>query len=531
MESLKGMSTTMMEIAMKNEISIGNSRGKVESRKNAIQTEISLEEGVSQWTNVSNVSGSRLRRSRQFEDSEQSEISPSSKSVFRKERKRTLSLSKNKRGIQQKRFGTDEKKKINWIILIATTFLIIFYFCRRSSKIAAEDEESVKIIPNLSFEDILELPFERRSKNAPTCNEILDSPYQMSPGDIQFTLVTQLSHDRLWMLNHHCQRWGSKLKHPISVAIFTKLSVNEIRNQIEASMDHCDINFMAIQIISSENIARSNYPVNALRNLAISGVKTSHIFYADIDFFEAPSIYDILHSASSREQFAKDNKFAAVIPALAYKRACDDEYDCLEQNLKLMPKTSKEVFEKLLKVDVFPFDPFNRGGHGSTSLWAWCDQENGTFFNIPCFKSNRYEPYLAFRYCDFFPPFQEKFTGYGKNKMTQVMHMRHVGYNFAQLGGAFLIHYPHKDSGSRLEWDKTPLELQFDRNANTMRKARDEGRFNDINFTSYKRGQIDQLFVQFRSWLQNEVEDNSRVSLCENSMDDDAKLWVLNPKI
>lgn len=111
------------------------------------------------------------------------------------------------------------------------------------------------------------------------------------------------------------------------------------------------------------------------------------------------------------------------------------------------------------------------------------------------------------------------------------MHMRHTGYQFAQLGGAFLVHYPHKDSGSRLEWDKVPKELEFDRTAKHMKEARDGGVLDTVEFTKFKRGQIDALFVQFRKWLREEVEDVSRVPLCHDAMDDDAKLWVLDPKI
>ena len=109
--------------------------------------------------------------------------------------------------------------------------------------------------------------------------------------------------------------------------------------------------------------------------------------------------------------------------------------------------------------------------------------------------------------------------------------MRNTGYRFAQLGGAFFVHYPHKDSGSRLEWDKYPPELEFDRSADNMRKARQSGMLDNVNFVQYKRGQIDTLFVRFRTWMKDHVEDEHRVPLCKDAMDDDAKLWVLNPKM
>ena len=85
-----------------------------------------------------------------------------------------------------------------------------------------------------------------------------------------------------------------------------------------------------------------------------------------------------------------------------------------------MPSNREELIRQLTlqKGAVSAFDPTNRGGHGSTRYNAWIDQEDGTFVDLGCVKSNRYEPYLAIRRCAEMPPFQEGFTGYGKNKMT-----------------------------------------------------------------------------------------------------------------
>lgn len=383
--------------------------------------------------------------------------------------------------------------------------------------------QSKPIMANMPFEQVMSTPFSQTNPNAPSCKKPLNKD------DIQFTLATQLSYNRLWMLNHHCQRWGSQ--NPISLAIYTNFTYDRIHHEIDTHLEHCDIRYMTIELVSSQNIPVKNYPINTLRNLALSNVKTSHVLYTDIDFFLAPQVHYILHLPSTREEFAKDAKLAAVIPALGYKRACEDETECLEENLKNLPDTPEEVYAELKHVNVFPFDPFNRGGHGSTRLWEWCRQEDGEFRDIPCFQSNRYEPYVAVRYCEDYPLFQEHFTGYGKNKLTQVMQMRHTGYRFSQLGGAFLVHYPHANSHSREIWDEVPKELDFDRSPANMRNARKRGKLDHVNFNAYKRGQIDALFVAFRKWLRDEVKASPRVHMCENSADDDAKLWVLNPKI
>ena len=83
-----------------------------------------------------------------------------------------------------------------------------------------------------------------------------------------------------------------------------------------------------------------------------------------------------------------------------------------------MPTTRSELFALIRQKQASTFDPTNRGGHGSTKYITWRDQDTGTLVDLKCIKSNRFEPYLAFRYCADLPPFQERFTGYGKNKMT-----------------------------------------------------------------------------------------------------------------
>eukprot|EP00957_Ditylum_brightwellii_P192204 14630903-Ditylum_brightwellii.AAC.1 len=100
--------------------------------------------------------------------------------------------------------------------------------------------------------------------------------------------------------------------------------------------------------------------------------------------------------------------------------------------------------------------------------------------------------------------------------MTWVMQLRQTGYKFAQLGGAFVIHYPHLDSSSRLEWNKAPKQVR----GHTPKKV------HDVDWKKYKRGINDAIFIQFREWLRSDVKDTSRVLLCDDAQDDDAKLWV-----
>lgn len=67
-----------------------------------------------------------------------------------------------------------------------------------------------------------------------------------------------------------------------------------------------------------------------------------------------------------------------------------------------------------------------------------------------------------------------------------IMQVRRAGYLFAQVGGAFVVHYPHADSESKKLWN---------------------------NRSSVKRETVDAIFGNFSSWLLT-LPDEQRLPLC-----------------
>ena len=358
--------------------------------------------------------------------------------------------------------------------------------------------------------------FRLTTPNAPSCSDPIDAD------SISFTLVSQLSHDRIWMLPYHCQRWGDN---PMSVVIFSDEDAADVKNKLVE--EGCSDEHLTVQTVSKTRYdpQGTDYPVNILRNLAFSKVKTTHLVYADIDFWPSESLHPILNIQSVKERMASDSKLATVVPVFQMNRRCRAYKDCRDDNIPFMPKRKDELIKLIKKREASTFDPTNEGGHGSTRYISWKDQEEGSYMDLPCIRSNRYEPYLALRYCSELPPFQEGFSGYGKNKMTWAMQLRRGGYQFSQLGEAFLIHYPHLDSKSRLEWNKKPKELQkVDSTLVVDVLESKEG--SNIDLFNYKRARVDALFLDYKDWLRDHVKDVSRVPMCENALNDDVRLWV-----
>jgi len=78
---------------------------------------------------------------------------------------------------------------------------------------------------------------------------------------------------------------------------------------------------------------------------------------------------------------------------------------------------------------------------------------------------------------------------------------------------------------ARAKWNEAPESLQVHQR-NMIRIRTPKKSDGNLNLHSYKRGQVDELFVAFRKWLEEEVTDISRVDMCTNAQDDDSKLWI-----
>lgn len=249
--------------------------------------------------------------------------------------------------------------------------------------------------------------FETITANAPVCRKV-------DPEDLAYTLVTQLSDNRLWMMQRHCEGWKSD----ISVAVFT----SRTKDAVEADLVTLGCQRFSLSTLQMTDYpGEGNYPVNVLRNLAISNVRTSHFLYIDADFWLSKDTDVILMKKDVKDTLSKDPKQAVVIPAYQLHSKCNNPKDlagCRKEKSVMMPQTKTDLLDKIKDGQVTVFDPKNPRGHGSTLYTLWEAQKAGDVKQIPCLKSDRYEPYLVVQHCRELPPCQEHFTGYGKNKIS-----------------------------------------------------------------------------------------------------------------
>ena len=401
-----------------------------------------------------------------------------------------------------------------WISVLSTMLAVVTIVMLEKRNFSRKLQSSVshshvlEAIPQ--GQDYLEPSFQAYSFDAPMCNAL-------SEKHVSYTLVTQCSDNRLWMLEYHCQRWSG----PISLAVYTNQTEKQIKHHLERM--NCDSRRNSIQIYPA---SLEDYPINALRNLAFSSVTTSHAVYLDVDFWPSDDLEEILNM--HRSFLAKSSQRALVLPAFSLKRQCSEWSECKNANIPAMPAIQQELFDGLVAKRILPFDWSNRGGHGSTRYKDWLRQERNQLVTIDCFASQRYEPYLVVRYCQDLPPFQEQFRGYGKNKVSWVMQVRRPGCVFAQIGKGFVVHYPHLDSPARQAWNGQ-TDTSGKQPSRMTRRPMDER-----VLMQTKRGINDKIFVEFKEWLNDfypidrvdQSDGSDKTPLCDDSSDDDAKLWV-----
>ena len=413
------------------------------------------------------------------------------------------------------RLASDEVKKKAKDFFYSTDHNI-FKGVSVPSKVIHYPTENVYVgLDSKDFKKTIEMSSSHNDKDngIDSCNNALE------PEDVEVTLVTQTTENRMWMIREYCKRWPGK----ISVSIASHFEPLESLWDELTKIDHGKCVDRIDLVYFKTKRSPDQYPINKMRNAAIQNVKTSHYLYIDIDFWPASALHEILHFHTMKEELGREGgeRKAYVIPAFQLNWLCDvnKDVDCSDKLLKMMPKTRAELF-KLIKTDkVATFDFHIQAAHGTTDVRRWYSLKKSSVRHIECMKSNRYEPYVILRHCQSLPPYQEQFSGYGKNKIQHILHLRRLGYSFSVVGHAWVVHWPHNKSESKRSWNR---RSKFKGKISTELTEEDD---NDENL--YHREKMDKLFIKFKAWLQSSVETDGETEVCEGAPDDDKALTVV----
>jgi hypothetical protein len=316
--------------------------------------------------------------------------------------------------------------------------------------------------------------------------------------DVNVTLVIQCSMDRIWLLSETCARWSN----PIVLVVYlpsSSVSSEAETSTVAESISQIMVRCPQMKVIPHVHINRegekgddaSSYPVNAMRNIGLDAVKTSHILIMDVDLIPSADLSHVVvdnlvdqitifneSKPRKKSQSLQIPMQAIVVPAFerTIESPCASIENCksyMKNDPKFLPSLFVDLKECVDEKECIVFQSDNNWeGHHTTNSKKWLKKEwyetdsdkskTKKIRQITCFDSLRYEPYVVLPWCPasesekpqpLTPYYDERFYGYGKNKIQHISHLRYRGVQFSVIPQSFTVHHPHPESSVKQVWN------------------------------------------------------------------------------
>lgn len=292
--------------------------------------------------------------------------------------------------------------------------------------------------------------------------------------NIEVVLVTQCSLDRLLNLQAQLACWTGKA----SIAVYLRPTENKsdavdailsVIKEARATAGNCNFD-VAVTLVEG-CMEEEQYPINYLRNVALLEARRQHLRFnisldqsatllVDVDFRPSSNLHKMLHSKRSENYILKRGEIV-VCPAFeSNTTTCPTNISTLKE---LVDKKQAEGFHQ----SHFP------QGHGPTQFDIFWDKSlhchDVLFENL---EDHFWDESYSVRYKDLFEPYivmassnvpfyDERFQGYGLNKVSHLASVSREKGEFLVLPGVFLVAPAHKRSDA---WGKIYGNSQSDDN-------------------------------------------------------------------
>ncbi|KAK9825605.1 hypothetical protein WJX74_010038 [Apatococcus lobatus] len=264
------------------------------------------------------------------------------------------------------------------------------------------------------------------------------------------TIITQCSVDRLYMLEAQCRSWSGLT----SVAIYWPLfffdptnteklttAIAETRafhKRMEAE-GACRLDMVVLsEVIKSSDTW--SYPYNALRNQALARAGSDVILAVDADFLVVPGLHEKLSGSDAAKALLEDltmRRQVVVLPAFETDAALGIDAGA-QIAVKAQTGTKQQLQQMYEARQVIQFAEFYPVGHRSTNYPKFFN--SSTPYAVK-FKTG-YEPYILVSRRAM-PWYDERFRGYGWDKVMQLYQLDSMNFQFVVHPTAFVIHRPH----------------------------------------------------------------------------------------
>jgi hypothetical protein len=306
-----------------------------------------------------------------------------------------------------------------------------------------------------------------------------DYPLDVNGTDV--TLVTQLTIDRLSVFESLSKRWNG----PISAAFY--LDDNEVKHlkrYVKGSQILSSRTNIGYHVVHREGLF---YPINYLRNIALNSVNTEYTFLVDVDFLPSNRLYQVLREKITTFIINRSTKRCFVIPA----------FEMQEKDFQF-PETKNELLFLLESNKIIPFYYQTwPTGHEPTDYDKW---RTSTEPYLIKWKPD-FEPYIVID--KGVPQYDNRFVGYGWNKISHIMEVAASGYEFMVLHDAYIIHVPHPDTREKVTFKNNQHYKNISKN--TRKEF----------LHDFRRRYGDQFYITYYSHHNTSLDQTS--SICHNS--------------
>ena len=165
----------------------------------------------------------------------------------------------------------------------------------------------------------------------------------------------------------------------------------------------------------------------------------------DVDFLPMLGLYKKLKETMLKQkQILKTNY---VIPAFESKSY--DNSPILSTKLKLL-KTLDSSQRQIFCQDMWLHE------HMATYYSKW----RSAVYPYSVLWQTYYKPYILISRLET-PPYDQRFVGFGLNKVSHMMILDALGFNFTVLPDVFIIHKPHSPSHKIIKYCSSPVYRKY----------------------------------------------------------------------
>ena len=258
----------------------------------------------------------------------------------------------------------------------------------------------------------------------------------------KITLVTQLTEDRLGLLEETAQFWRG----PLTAALLvfqdnkdkTLKGISEMYKTSKYLSRYAVIHIITEDLNMKEDSVK--YPVNYLRNFVMNATTTEYLFYVDADISPTFSHNTAVKWLQGEAGHLNHEQSAFIAPLFHSK----------EGNLPL-PQTKSELLNAIKESKLAAFAA---ASHSVVQYHTWYKSDH--LYEIK-YRQNMEPYFITHRQA---PLINEMFEGYGQDKCAYSKELHHAGFSFHVLPHAFLINRK-EPTGSKTILSRSGINLRI----------------------------------------------------------------------